>query len=56
MVPLESWGRQRKAWCTVARPSLRVLVMQYIRCCGSEGLDFETSYLDESLGMTRLKT
>ncbi len=43
--------KQTRAYCipaerimvrTVARPSLRVSVMQYIRCCGSEGLDFET--------------
>ncbi len=43
--------KQTRAYCipaerimvrTVARPSLRVPVMQYIRCCGSEGLDFET--------------
>ena len=27
--------------CT--RPSLRVLVMQYIRCCGDEGVACETN-------------
>ena len=28
----------------VARPSLRVLVMQYIQCCGGSGLVHETKY------------
>ncbi len=47
--------KQTRAYCipaerimvrTVAIPSLRVRVpvMQYIRCCGSEGLDFETRH------------